>query len=135
MILMNLLIRHLVVRPVHQMSDLAEQMRGEHVELATVNAQIRQLEEVANRGDELGESARALQRMAREACEREERLRQEVRSLRIEIDQSTREREVGQIVESEFFHRIQDRAARMRRPDPPANQPPPAEEQSPRTDG
>jgi CRP-like cAMP-binding protein len=54
--------------------------------------------------------------MAAQVRQREEQLRQELRQLRIEIDQAKRERQVSDIVESDFFQELTEKAKRLRRP-------------------
>ncbi len=70
---------------------------------------------MASRSDALGQLARTFQRMAREVQAREERLRQEVRELRIEIDASRQERQVAEITETDYFQSLRSRAAELRR--------------------
>ena len=52
---------------------------------------------------------------ALEAYIREQNLRQEIRQLRIEIDEAKREKQVREIVETETFQSLQAKAAEMRR--------------------
>lgn len=72
------------------------------------------LEEVAGRSDELGQLARVFRRMAREVKEREQRLKQEVRQLRIEIDKTRTARQVAEITETDYFRDLQKKADKMR---------------------
>jgi CRP/FNR family transcriptional regulator len=53
--------------------------------------------------------------MAAQVRQREEQLRQELTQLRIEIDQSKKEREVSEIVESDFFQDLASRAKQLRK--------------------
>jgi two-component system cell cycle response regulator len=73
------------------------------------------LAEVAARGDALGGLARVLERAAREIHAREQRLALQVQQLRIEIDETRKARAVAEIVESDYFHELQRRAAELRR--------------------
>jgi two-component system, cell cycle response regulator len=73
------------------------------------------LDSVAARPDALGQLARVFQRMAREVRAREERLRQEVRELRIEIDEARQAKKVAEITESEYFQRLRGEAADLRK--------------------
>jgi DNA-binding response OmpR family regulator len=73
------------------------------------------LGEVARRDDALGQLARVFERMAGEVYAREQRLKQEVQELRIEIDHAKKERQVAEITETDFFQRLQTRAKAMRR--------------------
>jgi hypothetical protein len=52
--------------------------------------------------------------MEREVRAREQRLRQEVRELRIEIDEVKKARQVAEITESEYFQQLQQKARRLR---------------------
>jgi DNA-binding response OmpR family regulator len=70
---------------------------------------------VAGRADALGRLARVFQSMAREVRAREQRLRQEVRALRIEIDESRKAHQVAEITETDYFQQLQQKAQGMRR--------------------
>jgi CheY-like chemotaxis protein len=74
----------------------------------------RELDSVAGRGDALGQLARVFQRMAAEVRSREQRLRQEVRQLRIEIDEARAARQVAEITQTEYFQDLQAKAATLR---------------------
>jgi GAF domain-containing protein len=66
------------------------------------------------------ESFSSLAVAALEAYIREQSLRQEIRQLRIEIDEVKRQQQVSEIVESDFFQDLQARARAMRgRKSPP----------------
>lgn len=69
---------------------------------------------VSRRSDELGQLARVFQRMASEVVAREQRLRQQVSDLRIQIDEAKKTREVAEITESEYFQQLQQKAKRLR---------------------
>lgn len=73
------------------------------------------LAEVALRSDALGVLARRFETMAREVRAREERLREQVRELRIEIDHVHQARQVAEITETDFFRDLQFRANDLRR--------------------
>jgi CheY-like chemotaxis protein len=77
------------------------------------------LARVATRRDELGRLARVFQQMAREVYAREQRLKQEVQQLRIEIDEARTARQVAEITETDYFQDLQRKADQLRiRPDP-----------------
>jgi CheY-like chemotaxis protein len=73
------------------------------------------LDGVAGRADALGQLARVFQRMAREVRAREERLKQQVRELRIEIDQAHQAQKVAEITESDYFKDLRNQSERLRR--------------------
>ncbi len=70
---------------------------------------------VAARDDALGALARRFESMAREVLAREARLREQVRELRIEIDQGRQARQVAEITDTDFFRDLRGRAADLRR--------------------
>lgn len=72
------------------------------------------LEDVAVRTDDLGHLARVLRQMAREVNRREEALRAEIDTLRIDIDEEERDKEVERITETDYFRFLEERARELR---------------------
>ncbi len=72
------------------------------------------LDGVGRRGDALGQLARVFQRMATEVRAREQRLKQEVRELRIEIDDVRAARQVAEITETKYFQDLQRKVSELR---------------------
>ena len=70
---------------------------------------------VAARGDALGRLARVFATMADEVRAREERLRAEVRELRIEIDDARQTRRVAEITQTDYFRELRSRAGDLRK--------------------
>jgi DNA-binding response OmpR family regulator len=70
---------------------------------------------VAAREDALGQLARTFQRMASEVKAREDRLREQVRELTIEIDEKRQESKVAEITSSEYFKELRGRAQELRK--------------------
>jgi two-component system, cell cycle response regulator len=70
---------------------------------------------VAARDDALGALARRFSTMAAEVQAREERLRAEVRELRIEIDHARQAQRVAEITDTDFFRDLRSRAVDLRR--------------------
>lgn len=73
-----------------------------------------QIENVTERTDALGQLARVFQRMIREVYAREEKLRQQVQQLRIEIDKGKTARQVAAITETDYFRTLQEKARELR---------------------
>jgi HAMP domain-containing protein len=65
--------------------------------------------------DEVSTLAHVFEMMIDKVHAREERLKRQVRELRIEIDQSKKERHVAEIVESDYFKDLRASAKEMRR--------------------
>lgn len=74
------------------------------------------LGEVAQRPDALGQLGRVFVAMAREVAEREARLKREIQTLRIEIDDVQKRRQVSEITETEYFQDLRRKAGELRRP-------------------
>lgn len=70
---------------------------------------------VAQRSDALGQLARTFQGMAEEVAAREARLREQVRELRIEIDEARQQAKVAEITGSDYFRDLRERADDLRR--------------------
>jgi methyl-accepting chemotaxis protein len=96
-----------VSRPVARLTAAARAVEGGAFEPDS-------LVDVAGRSDELGQLARVFQRMAREVHAREQRLKEQVAELRIEIDETKKAREVAEITETEYFQQLQHRAKQLR---------------------
>jgi CRP/FNR family cyclic AMP-dependent transcriptional regulator len=84
---------------------------------ATIEAGIydpESLDDVAARTDALGQLARLFQRMERAVSAREDRLKQQVQELRIEIDEARQAKKVAEITESDYFQRLRGQAETLR---------------------
>lgn len=66
------------------------------------------------RVDEIGRLSQLFGRMAEEVIQREERLRRQVRELRVEIDEAKKSRQVAEIVDSDYFRELRKRAKEIR---------------------
>lgn len=73
------------------------------------------LERVGRSGDDVGRLARVFARMAEQVAVREQRLREQVRTLTIEIDEERRRKSVSEVTDTDFFRDLQGRAAEMRK--------------------
>jgi hypothetical protein len=60
------------------------------------------------------ENARLHQQQLREAKAREERLKQQLQDLRLEVDAAKRTKQVAEITETEYFQQLQQRAGQLR---------------------
>jgi nitrate/nitrite-specific signal transduction histidine kinase len=72
------------------------------------------LDEIALRQDELGQLARVFQSMTTQIQQREQKLKQQVEELKIEIDQTRRVQQVSQITQTEYFQELKKKAKKMR---------------------
>ena len=72
------------------------------------------LDEVADRSDELGRLARVFQRMTEQIKAREQKLKQQVEQLRIEIDQFKRTQQVYEITKTDSFQQLKQKVKKLR---------------------
>jgi HAMP domain-containing protein len=72
------------------------------------------LAKVATRADELGQLTRVFQLMARQVYAREQRLKQQVRELKIVLDESRQKKKVAEITETDYFKSLQSEADVLR---------------------
>lgn len=76
---------------------------------------VKSLDEVVQRTDELGQLARMFQRMANQVKSREQQLKQQIQNLQIEINKAEKDQKVAEIVESESFQNLKQRLEKMKR--------------------
>lgn len=108
----NALLKRTVVRPVEQMAGLAKQISADR--LAPDAVELAAVERLAHRQDELGRTASVFQRMAKEVYAREQKLKQEVQRLNIQIDEQKRAQQVQQITETDYFQDLQRKVKQLR---------------------
>ena len=72
------------------------------------------LAEVSQRPDELGQLARVFQRMAQEVAAREQQFKHQIQTLRIEIDEAKKSREVAELTETDFFAQLRKKTKALR---------------------
>jgi glutaminase len=73
-----------------------------------------ELKEVCDRSDELGQLARVFLGMVEQVKAREQKLKQQVEQLKIEIDRSKQAQQVAEIVQGESFQTIKQKLQRMK---------------------
>ncbi|MBN1286570.1 MAG: HAMP domain-containing protein [Anaerolineae bacterium] len=115
-----------IARPVSALTQAAESIEADVTHFDPVP-----LEGTARSESDIGRLARVFIRMAQEVKAREERLKQQVMELRIEIDQVKKEKEVIQIVESDAFQEARARAKAARERRAGAETPPDSTESEP----
>lgn len=73
-----------------------------------------EIESVATRTDALGQLARVLSHMAQQVYSREQKLKNKVLSLQIEIDKARQEEQVSSITGTDYFQDLKKRAGDLR---------------------
>lgn len=111
-IVLNVLLKRLVIRPVGVMGGLALELSADKMVPQELESEL--FSTVTQRTDEVGQLARVFRNMAREVYSRTQNLKQQVHELKIEIDGIKRQQQVEEIVESDFFKDLQNKARKMR---------------------
>lgn len=102
------LISTTITNPLRRIAGAARALeRGEQF-------QPERLARVTRGRDELGQLARVFSQMAIQVQAREQKLKQEVAQLRIEIDQVKKARQVAEITETDYFLRLREKAREIR---------------------
>jgi sensor histidine kinase YesM len=115
-LLINYLLKRNVIQPIKPMAQMAQKISADTMSVEEAEEFDRKsLGAIAKRGDELGQLGRVFQKMVREIYAREQRLRQQVQELRIEIDQTKRARQVEAIAESDYFQKLHQEAKDIRK--------------------
>ena len=118
-----LLVAQSISRPLLRLTRAAGMMQAGKL----TNEQAGELKATAG-GDEIAQLSKMFGQMAQEVITREESLRRQVQELRIEIDEAKRQKQVSEIVDTDFFQDLQARARTMRnrtprgKPDEPAGE-------------
>ena len=91
------------VQPILTIAKAAEAIESEEFETVDLGA-------VTKRQDELGHLATIFETMTRQVYSREKELKQQVQALKIEIDQSKLNKNLQEIVDSDFFQKLSQKA-------------------------
>lgn len=110
--LINTLLNRYVIQPVNVLGRLAHKISAD--EEVAADLQSETLQAVTSRPDELGNLAQVFKQMTAQVYARTEKLRQQVQQLKIEIDEIRRKEQVSEVVETEFFSDLQERARELR---------------------
>ncbi|MEM7553436.1 MAG: DUF3365 domain-containing protein [Cyanobacteria bacterium P01_A01_bin.84] len=119
---MNYLLKWRVIKPLKPMSQLAEIISQEKVDINQIRRlESRELTKIIKRRDELGKLGRVFQNMVYEVCDRQKQmeyrerlLAEQIQQLRVEIDHSEITREVDEISQSDYFQKLQETAKEIR---------------------
>ncbi|MBN2438453.1 MAG: HAMP domain-containing protein [Deltaproteobacteria bacterium] len=97
-----------ITDPVSRLTRAAEDVEKGIYDLGALNP-------VSLRNDELGQLSRGLQMMANQIRKRENHLLLQVKELQIKIDLDRKERDVAEIVETEYFQALKKKAKEFRK--------------------
>ena len=114
-LVINYLLKRNVIQPIKPLAQLAEKISMNAVSYAEAEEfERRGLSTIAKRTDELGQLGRVFKRMVYEIYDREQRLAQQLKDLRVEVDEAKRERQVAEIADATYFKRLSEEAKDIR---------------------
>jgi sensor histidine kinase YesM len=105
------LANRLIAQPVLDIAKAATKIEDETFDL---DQDLDPLAAIITRQDEIGRLARIFRQMAHQVYQREQRLKQQIQAFQIEIDESKRQRQVKEIVETDFFQDLALKAQALR---------------------
>ncbi|MFB2876739.1 peptidoglycan-binding protein [Floridanema aerugineum] len=103
-----LLLAKSMVKPIGVLTKTATELEKGNYDLEPLN-------QVSKSEDDIGNLVRVFSKMAEEVKAREQKLKQQLVELQIEIDQAKKERQVAEITETDYFQELQKKAKQMRR--------------------
>lgn len=112
-LVINLALRRYVLQPIGVLGSFAHKLSADDLTLEDLNAG--PLSRITAFADELGQLAKMFRQMAGQVVERARALKEQVEQLRIEIDQTRRQRDVQAIVESDAFHDLKTKGEALRK--------------------
>jgi methyl-accepting chemotaxis protein len=112
----NYLLRWRVLQPLKPMAQLAEFISQDTATSDEVKVIENQgLNKVSRRQDELGQLGRVFEKMLLDIHLREQKLSEQIKKLKVEIDTNKVETEVTEIAESDYFKNLKNTAQDMRK--------------------
>lgn len=100
-----------ITRPLRTIAESARLLENDE----TVDYET--LEPLERGSDEISQLARVFHKMADQVQARQQQLKQEVARLKIKIDESKRQKQVSEIVDSEFFQELKTKARDLKKRD------------------
>lgn len=105
-----LLLARTIVKPIRALAGAAQALENDRF----TTTDLSDLRDFASDDDDVGRLVRVFSNMAQTVKAREDKLKQQVRELEIEIDESKRQQQVREIVDTDFFQDLQAKARQVR---------------------
>jgi C4-dicarboxylate-specific signal transduction histidine kinase len=102
-----LLLARSIAKPIRCLTTAAQALEQD-------NFDPRELVKASRTQDDIGHLVRVFLQMAQEVKAREQRLKQQVMELHIEIDEAKKTRQVAEVTGTEYFQQLQKKAQRLR---------------------
>ncbi|GAA6623367.1 Nif11-like leader peptide family RiPP precursor [Scytonema sp. NUACC26] len=103
-----LILARSIARPIRALTKAAETL----VEQDDFDSQ--KLTEVSRTTDDIGQLVRVFLQMAQQVKAREQKLKQQVKELYIEIDEAKKARQVAEITQTDYFEQLQKKARKLK---------------------
>lgn len=105
--IITLLLARSIAKPIHALTVAAQALEQDDLN-------IHELAEASRAQDDIGQLVRVFLQMAEQVKNREQKLKQQVMELHIEIDQAKKARQVAEITETDYFHQLQKKAQKLK---------------------
>ena len=105
--IMALLLARSIAKPIHALTKAAQALEQEDFEPQA-------LAEASRSQDDIGQLVRVFLHMAEKVKDREQKLKQQVMELHIEIDEAKKTRQVAEITQTDYFQQLQKKAQQLR---------------------
>lgn len=115
--LINWLLKKMVIQPIIPMARLAQKIGSYETEMdsdSVPEMELKKLDDVAQRYDELGQLARVFRQMANVVYSREQSFFQKLQQLRSETDKAKRAAVLTQVTETDYLQQLLKKARRAR---------------------
>jgi C4-dicarboxylate-specific signal transduction histidine kinase len=96
-----------ISRPIRELTGAAQALEKDSFEPQT-------LAKVSRNQDDMGHLVRVFMQMAAKVKAREQKLKQKVMELHIEIDETKKARQVAEVTNTEYFQQLQNKAQKLR---------------------
>jgi methyl-accepting chemotaxis protein len=114
-LLINYLLQRNMIQPIKPLAQLAQKISANSINAEeAAEFEQKRLVAIAKRKDELGHLGRVFQTMMHEVYVREQKLKEQVQKLRVQIDETKRAKQIAEIEDSESFQKIQREAQDIR---------------------
>ncbi|MGB3637398.1 MAG: DUF3365 domain-containing protein [Rivularia sp. (in: cyanobacteria)] len=111
----NYWLKNRVLQPLKPMAKIAEIISLDNVSVNELRVlEHQELTKISQRQDELGKLGRIFQNMVREMCDRQQKLSQQLQQLQVEVDRTKINHQVSEIMETDYFQKLQQTAKEIR---------------------
>ena len=106
---LGILVARQIMEPLDVLSEQAEAIANDDLSI-----DLEPLQKLKAQNNELAAFARILEKTAKEVVSRTKAMKAEIKTLKVEIDQQKKEKQVKEIIETDFFKELELKAKTLR---------------------